>query len=195
MGLLADFDLSRYISQYGCRYLIETGAGTGTGINYARRFPFSSIWSCDIDADQANHLNTTIGKQDPRVKVFGMNSEEFLHMILPQVRHNAIFFLDAHFPGADLGKAAFDAEKDIDLRLPLETELDILWEQREAFQDVVIIDDLRIYQRCPMQGGDLALEGLGHLMGPGTEWLDRWSDTHNVEKLYSNTGYVLMTPR
>lgn len=195
MGVLRDFDLNNFISTYDCRYLVETGAGTGTGINWARNFPFEAIYSCDIDIDQANHLNEVIGKKDHRIRVIPLDSKTFLEMILKEIKANAVFFLDAHFPGADLGKATFESEPNLDLRLPLETELNILWEQRKGFKDVIIIDDLRVYEKCPMQGGDLAAVGLGHLMKPGTQFLDRWNDTHNVEKLYKNTGYCLLTPK
>lgn len=194
MGVLSHFPLQPFINAYHARTLIETGAGTGTGINHARTIKaFESILSCEIDKEQAAKLNATIGAEDARVKVMAMDSESFLELVLPRVHHNAIFFLDAHFPGADLGKASFDAVSDLDVRLPLERELDVIWDLRAAFKDVILIDDLRIYEEIP--NGGLKQEGLGHLMKPGTAFLDKWRDTHVVSKLYVHQGYVTLIPK
>lgn len=194
MGVLSFFNLKDLMARHDARVLVETGAGTGTGLNTARQFPFERIISCEIDEGQTRHLNATIGAEDARVKVYHATSEAFLREVLPGITSNVIFFLDAHFPGADLGKAAFDGEPDLDLRLPLERELDVIHTRAARFKDVILIDDLRIYSDMP-NGQGLKDEGLGHLMKPGTVFLDRWEETHTVTKLWDHQGYVQMIPR
>lgn len=194
MGVLRDHDLASLMQRFGARVLVETGAGTGTGIRHAQGLPFDQIISCEIDCAQAAHLNATISAQDPRVWIMCATSEAFLKELLPTITSNVIFFLDAHFPGADLGKAAYDAEPNLDLRLPLERELDVIHTRAGRFKDVIIIDDLRIFEDVPGIGG-LKEAGLGHLMKPGTAFLDRWEATHTVEKQARNTGYVVCLPR
>ena len=53
-------------------------------------------------------------------------SSEVLPEIIPKLKGNTLFWLDAHFPGADFGLASYGDEKDIDKRLPLKTELETI---------------------------------------------------------------------
>lgn len=174
MGKISDHNLSDYIARFGITTFVETGSGSGTGIRHACLLPFKRILSCDIDKHQAVKLQNEIGAQDKRVSIYGCASEDFLRFVLPTVRGNAVFFLDAHYPGADIGKAAYDAEANLDLRLPLERELDIIAELRHGFRDAIIIDDLRIYEEGPFGAGNLRDIGLGHIAKLGTTFLDRW---------------------
>ena len=56
-----------------------------------------------------------------------------------------LWWLDAHFPGADYGDAGYGAEEDIDKRLPMEKELKIMVQNRDLSNDIIFMDDLRIY--------------------------------------------------
>lgn len=199
MGKLSDFNLKQYIDQYKSSILIETGSGTGTGINFARNFSFTKILSCEIDTDQSYILSERF-LFDKRISIFPFESELFLAHVLNladvKETESIIFFLDAHFPSADLGKKDFDAEEDLDIRLPLERELSIIHRLRKNKKDVIIIDDWRIYEKMDFPGGDLTSIGYGHLTAYNhSNFLDQWSDTHNVEKIKSDTGYILMTPK
>lgn len=200
MGKLSDFDLSKYISDFNIKVLIETGAGTGTGISYALQFPFHKIFSCDIDSSQVFKLNHYFRSELNRLTILPNKSDDFLKIVLEdeyiKKEESIIFFLDAHFPSADLGKKAYDDEKDLTIRLPLETELSIIRENRKGKRDIIIIDDWRIYEKLDFHGGDLEQIGYGHITQYiHSDFLKEWEKTHIVSKILQDTGYVLMMPK
>ena len=192
MGKLSSFPLVNYISK-GLTTLVETGTGTGSGVDYARGHPFDRIISCEIDVAQTEMLTRRYAG-DSRVEIRCQKSVDFLTEIVPTLGLS-VFFLDAHFPAADLGRASYDNEKDLDIRLPLERELDILWDNRR-WNDVIIIDDLRIYERGPFEGRNLDEIGYANIARyDAPDFFKRWEATHEVVKRYDDTGYVVMTPK
>ena len=197
MGVLAFFNLAPYIERgYTC--LVETGTGFGNGVDYARSYPFEKILSVEIDLDQAKSLSVRYG-DDKRIHIYSAFSPDFLSYIFNNgviaEDEKCIFWLDAHFPGADLCKFSHDAEKDLNKRLPLENELEMLWTHKR-FHDVIIVDDLRIYRRLPIGGGDLEKIGLGHLASyDKPDFFARWNQTHILRELLEHEGYIIMEPR
>jgi hypothetical protein len=95
--------------------------------------------------------------------------------------------------------ATYDAEPDVDRRLPLETELVAILARRvDAARDVILIDDARVYQPGAYGLGDLppdfpGLKGMRNrslafvreLLGP----------THGIVVDHADTGYVMCCPR
>jgi hypothetical protein len=198
MGVLKDFNLQTYIDKFKTEAFIETGTGTGTGVQYAMSFPFQSIDSCEIDEIQAKHLSQRFA-YDPRVTIWPKESSAFLTEVLSKASPNMpmLFFLDAHFPGADLGKAEFDAEKNIDVRLPLEKEVELISMFRPNMKDVIIIDDLRIYEKGPFQGGNMGDYGVEHCAKYiGLDFVEKiFQNSHTFEKLYKDSGYLILQPK
>ncbi len=107
---------------------------------------------------------------------------------------NAIFWLDAHFPGVDLGFASYDAEVNLDTRLPLERELDVIHRVRGGFQDVILIDDLRIYEKGPFEHGNMDRVGQGDVAKYGLEFLEKFRKRYTIEKIYRDEGYIVLSP-
>jgi hypothetical protein len=194
MGVLCDFELSSLIKLYNTRVFVETGTGLGTGLQHAMLFPFSKIISIEIIADHAQEMARRFSF-DSRVDIRVGNSGDVLREILPQIDVPVLFWLDAHFPGADLHRAAFDAESDENLRLPLENELVAISETRGSYSDVLLIDDLRIYER-DFPGNSLRACGLEHLgKYNGLLCLDSlFGSSHRIQRIYVDTGYVELTP-
>ncbi len=198
MGQLKDFDLQKYIKDFSTNLFVETGSGTGTGIEYAMKFPFHSIDSCEIDLEQADKL-TKRYSHDKRVTIWPKESSRFLTEFLSKTSpaFPILFFLDAHFPGADLGKAKFDAEPNLDIRLPLEKELLIIDMFRPESKDVIIIDDVRIYEKGPFSGGNMIDYGVEHCANyTGLDFVSKiFQDTHNITKSYKDSGYLVLEPK
>lgn len=120
-------------------------------------------------------------------------SSEVLPEIIPKLKGNTLFWLDAHFPGADFGLASYGDEKDVNKRLPLKTELETIVKEKDVSNDVFIIDDLRIYEDGPFEHGswsDRKLYG-GDGIGFIEELVD---DTHYVVKSYNQQGYIMLFP-
>ena len=201
MGLLSYFPLADYISKYNITTLIETGSGRGDGIKFAQKFKeFDTIHSCEIDLEQAEKLKSEFS-YDFRVNIFAGNSNDYLNSIFTNKalskEKSLIYWLDSHFPKADLGKAKFDDEKNLDIRLPLEKELETIRAYRNPniYKDVILCDDWRIYQKMNFHGGDLEKEGLGNITNYNSNFIDKWKTTHNIEIIETDTGYIRLLPK
>ena len=120
-------------------------------------------------------------------------SSEVMPEILPQLEGNTLFWLDAHFPGADFGLASYGDEDDLDKRLPLRSELEIIVKQRDVSNDVFVIDDLRVYEDGPFETGNWAERNL--YGGDGIAFIeDLFEDTHFVVRSYNKQGFVILLP-
>ena len=196
MGTLHSLPVAELIARHSLRHFVETGTGTGTGLRYAATFAFASLHSVEIWPAQATAMQTEF-LGDPRITIACGESPAFLQDLLPRLPPEpALFWLDAHFPGADLGHAAYDAEPDLDRRFPLERELNAIADLRCGRPDVILIDDLRVYERGPHWGVDLLAQGLAHLMSPRPldEALLPFRTSHSIEKHWRDEGYLLLAP-
>ena len=114
--------------------------------------------------------------------------------MLPGLEGNILFWLDAHFPGADHGLRDYNAELDEQVRCPLESELEVISRFRAGREDVFIIDDLRLYLRGTYENGNLH-EGIRPPPQPGIDFIYRlFGDSHHIIKLNYDEGYVLLLP-
>ena len=120
-------------------------------------------------------------------------SSEVMPEILPQLEGNTLFWLDAHFPGADFGLASYGDEEDLDKRLPLRSELEIIVKGRDVSDDVFVIDDLRVYEDGPFETGNWAERNL--YGGDGIAFIeDLFENTHFVVRSYNKQGFVILLP-
>lgn len=196
MGSLRNIPVRSLLDSFGCHTLIETGSGLGGSISFAKDLPLSHIYSCEINEYLFNALHQ-IYDNNNRVTLYHSSSEVMLKSILPGIGDsNIIFWLDAHFPGADFGLDSYDAENDERIRLPLETELRIIKNNRQNFNDVIIIDDLRIYEDGPFGNGPAPLPDR---LPRGQRTLDfindLFGDSHTITRIYLDEGYIFITPK
>ncbi len=197
MGVLSHFSLKPFVDA-GYRTFVETGTGAGNGVDYAISCGFNRIFSVEFMPEQAIKMRAKY-LSTPQVMIREGHSPDFLNVLFGsrEIKEDerCVFFLDAHYPFGDIGGKPYDYEKDLDKRLPLESELAALFKHART-KDLIIIDDLRIYERCPYGVQNLDQMGLVHIARyDAPDFLSRWSPTHKVEKLYQHEGYVIMTPR
>ena len=120
-------------------------------------------------------------------------SFKILPVILPTFDGNTLFWMDAHFPGADFGLSSYGDEKDMDKRLPLKRELESIVQSRDVKNDVFVIDDLRIYEDGPFETGNwdertkYGGDGIGFIE-------DIFEDTHYIGRSYNAQGSVILFP-
>ena len=120
-------------------------------------------------------------------------SSEVMPEILPQLEGNTLFWLDAHFPGADFGLVSYGDEQDFDKRLPLRSELELIVKGRNVSDDIFVIDDLRIYEDGPFESGNWADRKL--YGGNDITFIeDLFDDTHFVVRSYNKQGFVILLP-
>ncbi len=193
MGSIEVFDIEQLKKDYNLTNYIESGTGEGITLSYALKFNFNKNISIEIFDEIFNQATEKFKSEN--CEIVKGNSYEVLPDILSKVEGNSLFFLDAHFPGADFGFNTYNSEKDINKRLPLEKELTVILDSYKNYdKSVIIVDDLRIYEDGPFEDGNwsdrktIGLNGINFIY----ELFDK---THNIEKNYKHQGYVVLKPK
>jgi hypothetical protein len=116
---------------------------------------------------------------------------------------NTLFFLDAHFPGADAGLKDYDSEKDYNVNLPLAEELKLISTGRKDYADVIIVDDMRLFEEnSKIRFGDVD----GHFKKIGkkvsrnelvkfdiNEIFREYYSDRTIERNYNDEGYYIIS--
>jgi len=178
-------------------YNIENFVETGTGIGEVVRSIYQinkdiNIHSIEIvkeiyqrNKDELSNLKN--------VNLHLGRSSDVLPEIVPSLKGNTLFWLDAHFPGADFGLAKYGDEKDDDKRLPLKSELEIIVRSKDVTNDVFVVDDLRIYEDGPFEHGNWSERSK--YGGDGISFVEElFEETHYVVRSYNQQGYIMMFP-
>lgn len=204
MGSLTKFNLQEIIDRTNANAFVETGTLHGDGISYALKFPFSEIHSIEIDEELASKCINKF-KEYSNVNIHVGNSADILPSILESINHNCIFWLDAHFPGADCGKARYDDEPDYNTRLPLECEITAISKRINQYNDVIICDDAWVYEDGEFEWGTFDSHSARHNHGVTRDSIangkdssfiyDLFENTHNIRKLTQDQGYIVLTPK
>ncbi len=193
MGLINRFDLSRIIREYRTPYFFETGTFKGEGVDYALQSPFEKIVSVEIIGTIADEAKSKYEAQH-KISIIENNSVSALAAEIPKLDKNCIFWLDAHFPGADAGITRYD-DGDESVRLPLQKEIETISRLRANFKDVLIIDDLRIYEDGPYQNGNVPADALPKANRDIGFIYHSFGASHVILKSYIDEGYILMFPK
>ncbi len=203
MGTIARFDLGEIIKNTNVKAFVETGTLHGDGVKHALKYPFDQIHSIEIDEELSDKC-ANIFKDDINVTIHLGHSGDVLPTLLDSIKCNCLFWLDAHFPGADCGKARYDAEQDYDIRLPLESEIKAISERVGTYNDVLICDDAWVYEDGQFEWGTFNDHAARHNHGVTREQLcgkdmsflyDRFGDTHTFKKVTRDQGYVVVLPK
>jgi hypothetical protein len=147
-----------------CDAYLETGTGQCNSLFTALRSKiFKKCYSIDIDTRIVENARKLL----PSAEIFLGESTFTLSSLLRNdlKQYNSIlFFLDAHFPGADY----FNEKYDINApnAIPLKQELELIKKYRNNCKDVIICDDARIYSdKWNWEAGQL------FLVKEGCNWL------------------------
>ncbi len=192
MGELFLHDLQEYIDRYKCGVFFETGTGKGTGMKHAIKYPFGVLISTEINKDLYDS-NSGL-KSDSRVKLLNMDSVSGIRRLEGLFKDTPVlFWLDAHFPGADFGLGKYDDPMDETIRLPLESELKAIKEIRARSNDVLIIDDLQLYEDGPY---DLKYESFVDKYKRKPDFIyEMLGGTHKFKKDYRHQGFLILEPK
>lgn len=193
MGALYHHDVENIIKKYNILNYIETGTGEGACLSHALKFNFNLLYSVEI-YQQIYDLAIKKFENNHNCHILKGNSFEVLPSVLNQVEGNCLFFLDAHFPGADFHYETYTSVSDYNTRLPLKKELDAIKSNRDISKDVFIIDDLRVYEDNNYTDGNWPLRSVAG--GDGIDFVyDIFDKTHNIEKDLRYQGYLVITPK
>jgi hypothetical protein len=191
MGILADFNLTALIDDYGCAYLVETGTGSGLGVEEASKHAFQQVFS--IDSNHKAALDVALRfAANPMITIIHARIEKGLIDALSEIPRDdgVIFWLDAHAPGPE-----FRSEHSAALILPLERQLRLLAERRDLSRDIILIDDLRLYEDGAYEDGAAALSCLPAPAYRHVRFVEALlGDTHRIERSLRRTGTLSAFP-
>lgn len=201
MGDIKIFDIQQLVEKANIKAFVETGTLYGDTIEFMRQFPFEEIHSIEIDAELAENARKRFDT-DKRVQIHNGHSASVLKTLLPTIKLNTLFWLDAHFPGADAHKTQYGSVKDENINLPLKNELDLI--SKRKFKDLLIIDDLWIYEDGNFEWGtfDKHMESIGSdvkradICSTNSEFIyTLFENTHNFKKYNNHQGYLVLMPK
>lgn len=193
MGSLHRFDLAPIVSKYNLKTFVETGTARGNSLAWAAANPdFQHLLSCEIEPLLAAGAIARFN-EDPRVSIVRMESGLFIGLFATSGLPPALIFLDAHYPGAGYGLGDYAGEGiHEDVRLPLRCELQNLTARPP--HDVILIDDLRIYELGDYQDGNLPEGVPGYPTPNGAQWILDLFPFHRGVRLKEDQGYLILMP-
>lgn len=183
------------ILNYNIENFIETGTGLGDTIDYVIKNVRRNVnvYSIEIHQEIAERARKRfLGNEN--CTIINGNSYEVLRSLTPELKGNSIFFLDAHFPGADFGYTKYSDNIEYDTKLPLEKELQLICSLRDTKSDIFLIDDLRIYEESNYEMGNWPKEnGAVHT---GIDFIyNLLGNTHDIQKHYFFSGFITILPK
>lgn len=194
MGSIKRFDLKSLNKKYKIDFFFETGTWKGDGLAYASKFEFKKLLSCEIMEDIYKKTSLRF-ENNKKIHLFLGSSEEALNHLNKEIDGNCMFWLDAHYPGAEEGIHTYNEIEKETIRLPLHMELLLIKSLRPNFNDVIIVDDLRIYETGPFKGGNMP----DNIIPPAKRNIDfvyeLFSKSHDIIKLYDDHGYIVIVPK
>jgi len=202
MGQISAFDLQPFINEHQCKIYFETGTGEAISLSYALKYGFEEFYTVDVDENLIKQAQN---------RILGYRNLHFIHDFsnqalknyLPKIEQDKsiLFFLDAHFPGADFHKISYEQSMRHygEQSLPLLKEIDIIKSTRDISKDVFIIDDWKLYD--PTQNYEAPIWDYRNLqvelgLAPHyNEIINQFKETHNYAVDLRHQGYLILTPK
>ena len=180
-GFCISFDLHKVVKENNITTLVETGCHLGHSLSYAIPMGFKTMYSCDIDQKYIDICTNRFRNQD-NIILEHCSSVDFLTNLLPKLddQETILFFLDAHLPEHDAA---------VNVALPLEEELDIIWQHRKDKKDHIIVDDWRIYEENDFTGGNW--NDRSQYGNPTLEFLNKYD--YKIQKFLTHEGYLYLS--
>jgi hypothetical protein len=203
VGLLHQaIDIKYVIETFEIETVVETGTGEGDSLKaiqgvanqiYAQTGKVIEIHTIECMSEIMDRARRRFGKWPQNIHPYEGYSEEKLPLVLQNISPGpALFWLDAHFPGADFGLGSYsDGEHHI--KLPLETELKIVTQVRTLHEDVFVLDDLRIYKDGPFEGGNWPERP--QFPDENQFMYDMLDSTHHIFETTPQQGYTIAYPK
>jgi len=194
MGQLSESILVKSVLDfYNIENFVETGTGAAEVVRSISNIKGDlNVHTIEI-IPEIYEKNTITFKYLSNVNWHLGRSSEVIPKIIPTLQNNTLFWLDAHFPGADFGLASYGDEQDLDKRLPLRNELEIIVKERDVSNDVFVIDDLRIYEDGPFESGNWNERSI--YGGDGIDFIEKlFEDTHYIVRSYNKQGFIILLP-
>lgn len=197
MGELNLHNLTKYVDG-GCEIFVETGTGRGTGLEHAKKYKFKQLFSIEIIRQLWKECLEKF-KDDSRIHLLHNNSILGIREVFDYVNEDApiLWWLDAHFPGADFQMGSYDDDHPKHIKNPLEDEVKLITSGYRNFsKDVFIMDDLGLYEPGNYQFDSARLAQFRSKLGLNNKFIyDTLEATHTFRKDYRHQGFLILEPK
>jgi hypothetical protein len=190
MGSISNHNCEQIRKQYNLKLFVETGTGLGSGLSWAlNNTKFKAYFSCEYYEEVFKKITINHHK----CFIFNTHSVSFFRNIEKIIQNTpCLFWLDAHFPGADFGFEPYLSQKyDESISMPLIEELKFLFKHKNISKDVFIIDDWRCYEDLSYASGKCFIIKEEQ----GKEIISMFQNTHEIEKNLNDQGYLICKPK
>jgi hypothetical protein len=195
MGYLNKFNLKTSL----CNVFVETGTGGGKSLKHAYfNGNFKKLFSVEAFKDTALAAQAMFQKHGT-VEIINDTSESALHKILPRLNSEdrVFFFLDAHFVG-EMSSSFQGYKSNVanEVNLPLRNELKLIREYRPNSNDIIVVDDLRLYEDGPYANGNVPPDYAN--IPPAMRNIDFVYEIFGDRKIvrdFDDEGYLLILPQ
>lgn len=184
--------ISNLIDKFDIKNFVETGTGDGTSMEIVlKQSKIKNAYGIELDEGRCQSVSE---RNQDRLEMYCGYSHEQLPQLVEQLNSDpTLFWLDCHFPGSDYDGLPYDSEPDPVKRIPLETELNILKEKRDLSNDIIMIDDLRIYKDGEYENGNWDMRKT--IGGEDADFIDQIiGDTHLIIEHCMDQGYIIAFP-
>lgn len=193
MGTLRKYNLKHS----GCDHFFETGTGLGSSLRHAvHNGNFKRIFSTEIHTETALKAQELF-KENYAVEIKNENSTVALKKILPGLKSSEpiLFFLDAHFPGEVCEDFSYDENIHNNITMPLKEELKIIKSLRPNAADILIIDDLNLYENGPFQNGNISKSYANlNMKERDLSFVTELFNDKEIYRDYRDEGYLILKP-
>lgn len=186
--------LEQMLKSFGIKNFVETGTGDGSSMDKVLLTEIvDNAYGIELDDELYANLEKAYDGIDYMHLYKGYSEDEMANVMDDIDDEPALFWLDAHFPGADYGPAGYGAEEDVNKRLPMEAELRVMKEKRDLSKDIIFMDDLRIYVDRGYEAGNWDQRKM--YGGDGYDFVEELiGDTHVLVEHHGDQGYLLAFP-
>ena len=172
--------------EYGLKMAVETGTAHGDGTRYLVSF-FEKVFTIEINSELFDANLDSFSKHPNIYKYLGKTVDNLPGILELNKDTPTFFWLDAHLPQGE-GHSE-------EVYLPLEEELRVIKKNKDTSKDVLLIDDLRIYEDGPFQAGNWVKRHDYSNTAEGVNFVrELFAETHSIEKSYKDEGYLLLSP-
>jgi len=197
MGQITHFDISVMKIMYGLSGFVETGTWMGDAVEAAFNAGYSPIFSIELNEEICEKAVDRFSGRD-NITILQGSSEARLPEIISKLSSPTLWWLDAHLPDLRYDNKVNEKgvlPSDQNHKFPLEIELKMISSLRDLSTDVIVIDDLRIYEKGPFEHGNAPWEHSYYERG-GADFVEEiLGKTHKCMKSYDNEGYIVCTPK
>ena len=191
MGSISIFQQDQF-DTYQPQVFIETGTWKGDGLlSIIQRFNLAEYHSIELSPLHFSAARDRFAEY-PNVFIHQGHTLDILPELLKRLSSytSILFWLDAHLP--EITDEAF-GDRSQEVAFPLEKELQIIKETRPTQADVIVADDLRIYEDGPFTIG--CAPEVYQSKTRGISFIENLFPDRIITKSFESEGYIFILPK